>query len=86
MLRTEAARAVEGFCDDFRGLYDDQVFHAKMSGAYSIYAHDVCVARYRQHPVSCCAQARLHETIQGEEESLFKHFLSSNALSGESQV
>ena len=31
MVRTAAARAVGGFCNAFRGLYDDQAFHARMS-------------------------------------------------------
>jgi glycosyltransferase involved in cell wall biosynthesis len=58
MLRTDVARAVGGFCDAFRGLYDDQAFHAKVALGHDIYASDCCLARYRQHALSCCARAR----------------------------
>ena len=77
MLRTAAARMVGGFCADFRGLYDDQAFHAKVARQYDIYAHDVCVARYRQHPASCCARARLDDQIEQKERDKFQAFLSS---------
>ena len=57
LVRTAVAREAGGFCDEFRGLYDDQVFHATLSMEHGVYAHDVCVARYRQHDRSCCAVA-----------------------------
>ncbi len=75
MVRTHLARAVGGFCDSFQGLYDDQVFHAKIAMAYDIYAHDVCVARYRQHPASCCATSRLKMGENERERSKFEAFL-----------
>ena len=45
MLRTDVARAVGGFDEQFRGLYDDQAFHAKVVLAYPVLAHDSCVAQ-----------------------------------------
>lgn len=57
VARTATARAVRGFENEFYGLYDDQVFHAKLSARYPVYTHCICTARYRQHDASCCATA-----------------------------
>ncbi len=57
VVRTRAALAVGGFDEEFEGLYDDQVFHAKLAGGSHVYANGVPTARYRQHGTSCCAQA-----------------------------
>lgn len=76
MLRTAAARDVGGFCDAFRGLYDDQAFHAKVALRHDVYAHDNCVARYRQHSTSCCARARRQDEERIERER-FLAFLST---------
>jgi glycosyltransferase involved in cell wall biosynthesis len=78
MLRTDAARAVGGFCEDFRGLYDDQAFHAKIARSGAVYAHDVCVARYRQHTASCCARARNDRQVQQMERTRFEDFVSAS--------
>ena len=75
MLRTAAARAVGGFCEDFRGLFDDQVFHAKIARSCEIYANDVCVARYRQHAKSCCAGALWDAALMRRERNRFERFL-----------
>ena len=76
MVRIAAARRVGGFCDAFRGLYDDQAFHAKVALSFDVYASDRCVARYRQHPTSCCARARNKEEERSEREK-FMSFLST---------
>ena len=76
VLRTAVARAVGGFCNAFRGLYDDQAFHAKVALDYDVYANDRCLARYRQHAMSCCARARDREEEQ-EERDRFTSFLST---------
>ncbi len=91
MVRTAAARAVGGFCEEFRGLYDDQTFHAKIAVRYDVYANDVCVARYRQHAESCCACAHTDAVLSRRERNRFEHFLSgsreqsSSSLSGRSR-
>ena len=76
VIRTAAARAVDGFCDEFRGLYDDQAFHAKVALHYDVFAHDVCTARYRQHDDSCCGRARLDTREYDRERQRFDAFLS----------
>lgn len=78
MVRTVAARAVGGFCENFRGLYDDQVFHAKIARDHEIYANDICVARYRQHTGSCCATARIDPALAQRELVRFERFLSES--------
>lgn len=78
LVRTSAARAVRGFCNEFRGLYDDQAFHAKISLNYSIYAHDVCVARYRQHAASCCGVSQ-DGVVRSAERQRFRSFLNEYA-------
>lgn len=77
LVRTDVARSVGGFCDHFRGLYDDQVFHAKVAALHCVYAHDVCVARYRQHPDSCCAKTRLDSEEACKQRQAFESFLAS---------
>lgn len=75
-LRTGVALAVGGFDDAFRGLYDDQAFHAKVALAYPVVAHDACVARYRQHAGSCCAGAREDAALQQRGRTQFLEWLS----------
>lgn len=77
MVHARIARSVNGFCNEFRGLYDDQVFHAKVSALHWVYAHDACVARYRQHAASCCAQGRLNTEAQRAQQEVFESFLAS---------
>lgn len=72
LVRTEAARRVGGFERRFKGMYDDQVFYAKLALQYKIFVSLDCVARYRQHKGSCCAVAL--ETSTGEEDR--ERFLS----------
>lgn len=64
LLRTEAARRVGAFCNRFRGLYDDQVFYAKLLLEERVCVSPEVVARYRQHAASCCAVARKEETAE----------------------
>lgn len=56
LVRTEAAREVGGFVETFEGLYDDQAFYAKLLLKHPVAMSTECVARYRQHTASCCAQ------------------------------
>lgn len=49
MVRTSLAREAEGFEEEFTGLYEDQVFYAKMLLRAPIVLAPRVVARYRQH-------------------------------------
>jgi glycosyltransferase involved in cell wall biosynthesis len=80
IVRTSIALAVGGFCDDFRGLYDDQVFHARVAQNHDVFANGVCVARYRQHEESCCARAKASQLAELER-SRFQHLMKEESLS-----
>lgn len=57
LVRRETLRGVGGFEEVFRGMYEDQVLYAKMALRAPVLVTDTCLARYRQHPASCCAAA-----------------------------
>ncbi len=78
LVRAERARQVGGFESSFRGLYDDQVFFAKLALREPIVADLRCVARYRQHSESCCAKAASQGT-HGMMRDSFLKWLSNYA-------
>ena len=55
LIRREVALAVGGFEDDFRGMYEDQVFFSKVALGYPVLPSGECLDRYRQHPESMCS-------------------------------
>jgi glycosyltransferase involved in cell wall biosynthesis len=55
LVRREVANAVGIFEEEFRYIYTDQVFYAKLALQVPIYVTDQCGALYRQHPASSCA-------------------------------
>src|SRR5262249_55929584 len=58
LVRREVIRAVGGFEEAFRGMYDDQAFIAKVCLSTSILASGECWDRYRQHSDSCYSIAK----------------------------
>jgi glycosyltransferase involved in cell wall biosynthesis len=52
LMRREAVEAVGGFEEDFRRVYTDQAFYAKLLLSTPVYVSDACWDRYRQHPDS----------------------------------
>ena len=58
MFRLDVARAVGGFEESFPGLYEDQVFTAKVAAEYPIWASSECAVKYRQHPGSISAASQ----------------------------
>jgi hypothetical protein len=62
---------IGGFQDSFRGMFEDQVFFAKVCLRLPVFVSDSCWARYRQHPRSCCAIA----SSNGSDESARRLFL-----------
>ena len=57
LLRREAIETVGGFDDSFHGLYEDQVFCAKLSTQLPVFVAGKCWYRWRKHPDSSCAVA-----------------------------
>ncbi len=79
LVRRSAALAVNGFENAFHGLYDDQVFHAKLSSRFAVYANLECTARYRQHAASCCAIAHGTSGIHATEAGRFRAWVEQFA-------
>ncbi len=75
LVRTDAAREVGGFDNRFEGLFDDQVFHARLSTRFPVYANDRCLARYRQHAASCCATASAAPPLRRTQQARFAQWL-----------
>ncbi len=57
MVRREAIARIGGFDDAFPGMYDDQVFYAKLCLGEPVYVSNSCLDRYRRHSDSCRAVA-----------------------------
>jgi glycosyltransferase involved in cell wall biosynthesis len=72
MIRRDVALAVGGFEDSFRGLFEDQVFLAKMSFAGPAYVSRAVFDRYRQHSESCSNTTR----DSGERQRLRRDYLA----------
>jgi len=57
LARTDVVRAAGTFDEDFRDLYEDQVFLVKMLMAGAVFVESGCGERYRQHAGSSSALA-----------------------------
>ena len=55
LMRRAAIQGIGGWEDEFRGLYEDQVFFAKLCLAAPVLATNDCWDLYRQHERSSCA-------------------------------
>lgn len=58
IVRRSLFEIAGGFEDQFRGLFEDQVFRAKAYLAGPIYVSGECFDRYRQHEESCWQTTR----------------------------
>jgi glycosyltransferase involved in cell wall biosynthesis len=63
LARRCAVLDVGGFEDEFRDLYEDQVFHLKMFLRYGAYVSSECWDRYRKHADSACIVASPEQHI-----------------------
>ena len=52
LVRRAVAKKIGGFEDSFRGMYEDQVFYAKVCSYTPVLATNDCLAWYRQHSKS----------------------------------
>lgn len=77
LIRREAIEAVGGFEEDFRGLYEDQVFFFKLALRTPIYVHGESLDRYRHHPGSTIHQLYARGLYTGNRPTKARHhFLS----------
>lgn len=58
IVRRVVAERVGGFEDQFRSLFDDQVFYVKVFLTTSVYVASGCWDRYRRHPQSMMGKAK----------------------------
>ncbi len=63
LIKKEAITAVGGYENSFPGMYEDQVFHAKLCSNFPAYIADRCWCRYRQHEAACTFKT--HDTDKG---------------------
>ncbi len=55
LIRREVVESIGGFEEDFRYIYTDQVFYAKVCLKAPLFVTSEWGAKYRQHPDSSCA-------------------------------
>ena len=58
LVRREVVERVGGFEDQFKGMFEDQVFYSKVGLETPVLISCQCHDRYRQHPGSCFSQAK----------------------------
>ncbi len=58
LVRRDVVDEVGGFEDEFRGMFEDQVFYSKMGLETPILVSCECYDRYRQHAESCFSRAK----------------------------
>ena len=68
LMRREMIQRVGGFEEDFRGMFEDQAFAAKIYLMAPVFVAGDCHYKWRKHPESCCAVAV--ETAQYEQARL----------------
>lgn len=71
LARRVAFDAVGGFEENFRGLYEDQAFFAKLFLAESVYISGQTWIKYRQHPRSCVSVAEVDGSYSRAREAYF---------------
>ncbi|MBB6053978.1 glycosyltransferase family 2 protein [Armatimonas rosea] len=57
IARTDILRAVGGWDESFKGLYEDNVLYTRLFTQFPVYAASNTWSLYRQHPDNCCHQA-----------------------------
>jgi hypothetical protein len=62
LIRLRVAQAVGGFEESFLGLFEDQVFFAKILLQHAAFVSGRTWAKYRQHPNSTSAKASALQT------------------------
>ncbi|HEY9771524.1 MAG TPA: glycosyltransferase family A protein [Coleofasciculaceae cyanobacterium] len=58
VIKSEALQKIGGFAEEFRGMYEDQAFYAKIFLNHSVFITNAWGAKYRKHPDSCVSIAR----------------------------
>ena len=78
ILRRRVFDSIGGFEESFPGMYEDQVFFAKVTLGEPVFVSDTCWAKYRQHPESHSARAAGdYHTIRLPFLNWLEHYLRS---------
>lgn len=64
MLRYEVFKELGGYEDQFRGLFEDQVFLTKVYATKPVFVISDCLDLYRQHADSCVAVSRKTRKVE----------------------
>jgi glycosyltransferase involved in cell wall biosynthesis len=72
LVRREQLLQIGGFEEQFRNMYEDQVFYAKICLTTPVLATDICWDRYRQHPKAVTAISQK----SGRETAARQYFLN----------
>jgi len=76
MVRRDLALRLGGFEDEFRSLYEDQVFHVKLFLAAPVIISSCLWGWYRQHPDSTCNRALMTLRLRLREDARFARWLA----------
>lgn len=76
MVTRELAERIGGFDESFRGVFEDQVFRAKVFLAADTYVSSKCFDRYRQHEASSVHVARRTGEIEKARRRFFDWYRS----------
>ncbi|MGH2536475.1 MAG: glycosyltransferase family 2 protein [Candidatus Promineifilaceae bacterium] len=75
LVRKALAERLGGFVESFGGIYEDQVFYAKLCLAGEVAVWASCWDKYRQHPHSAVARAR-QSHAEAQERQKFLQWLA----------
>jgi len=78
LVRRSVVDEREGFDEAFTGLFEDQIFYAKVFLRAPVYVATQCWDRYRRHPDSMCATASLDDAIAARRK--FLHWIKAYLL------
>jgi glycosyltransferase involved in cell wall biosynthesis len=73
LMRRDAVARAGGFENEFRGMYEDQVFFYKLFATSAVWVDGACLDRYRQHPDSWCHRARERGEWDGSDRPTVLH-------------
>jgi glycosyltransferase involved in cell wall biosynthesis len=76
LVRRDVVLQVGGFEDEFRGMFEDQAFLAKIYLATPVYFSSRVSLKYRQHPESCMAVAE-RDGLHNQAEQLFLEWFAA---------
>lgn len=65
LVRREVIEQIGGYEASFRGMYEDQVFHAKLCLQFPAFVTRKCWYWYRQHPTACTALSHQAKQMRG---------------------